>query len=133
MTSFHLGEKKISSMPGITHHLCFTYLFACVHESPGMLSPAAKTRSAARIRLVCGASAQSMPPAEPREPSAKVRVTAGLTSAVPSNQVSRAVTFSDRGSENQIFFNPTSLNRHSWIRPFSIPASSWVFSMHSFV
>lgn len=89
---FSLGGKKISSMTGVTHHVCFTYIFACVHEPPDMLSPAAKMKSAVRIRLVCGASAQSMPPAEPREPSAKVRVTAGLTSAVPSNQVSQAVT-----------------------------------------
>lgn len=48
--------------------------------------PAAKMKSAVRIRPVCGASARSMPPAEAREPSARVRVTAGLTSAVPSNQ-----------------------------------------------
>lgn len=63
-------------------------MFAYVNVCPCILSPATRMRSVVRIRCVCGASVQSMPPVELREPSVRVRATAGLTSAVPFNQVS---------------------------------------------
>lgn len=117
-TNLHLTgpNNSLRSLPpwrGKNNHnwVCFTYIFACVHEPVAMFSPAARMRSAVRIRPVCGASAQSTPPAERREPSARVRVTAGLTSAVPSNQVSPAVASTEHGLEHQRFWYPNALQR----------------------
>lgn len=90
--SFFLYKyKKLptkSTMHGAAEHVSFTYMFACVNVCPYILSPATRMRSVVRIRCVCGASVQSMSPVELREPSVRVRATAGLTSAVPFNQVS---------------------------------------------
>ncbi len=61
---------------------------SCLSERVSPLSPASKMRSVAQIRCACGASVQSTPPQELRELSARVRVTAGRTSAVPFSEVS---------------------------------------------
>lgn len=90
-----------------TDHVCFTYLFAYLTVCPRIRSPAPKMRSVAQIRCVCGASVQSMPPKEQREPSVRVRATAGRTSAVPFNEVSSTVTLSKTDPENKTYFDPT--------------------------
>lgn len=65
---------------------CGIPLYLHVYAPPAH-SPAPKTRSVAQMRCVCGASVQPTSPEELREPSVRARVTAGLISAVPSNQV----------------------------------------------
>lgn len=79
-----------------TVHTSHTCLHICL--CPVICSPVSKMRSVVQIRCVCGASVQSMPPKELREPSVRIRVTAGWTSAVHFSEVS-SHTLKSRASQ----------------------------------